>query len=439
MVATMPVNLLPELPKSIDLFELRIALGERYGDPGQYLDLVKNPYELYLPLAGPTCKISLTFKDGDICRISPGPALDASEWAKNKKEIEQDLLLGPTKFGRDIAFSSYRVEGSWRGVRSGVQILPPLPGWARVPYEMGNHPFILEFPIIESNKWTITNHRRRREHRRLTLLLNVLLAGNMSFQTNRPSSGWAVVHRKKESGLVALVRPVFTKLGIANRLPNAKDKFETVWVQKQFLDSLDTIIKEGPSAPANAPLPVLGADTYFSEVGHDGRGLQIPSDLDELICLYQSLRPDLRDKFDRAIYWLQMSRTQWDISTSLSFTSLVSAIETLTVRGPGHKVTCDICKKPFSHDEPGLTELFRSFIETHAPGKSLETQRSKMYKLRSTILHGGGLMELDEDRAHGWDPEHRIQYDLHSELSPLTRTALRSWLKSANVSETVVI
>jgi hypothetical protein len=52
-----------------------------------------------------------------------------------------------------------------------------------------------------------------------------------------------------------------------------------------------------------------------------------------------------------------------------------------------------------------------------------------MYDLRSGILHGGKLIELDYALAFGWDPPWWKQRELLWDLSSITRTALRNWLK----------
>jgi hypothetical protein len=53
-----------------------------------------------------------------------------------------------------------------------------------------------------------------------------------------------------------------------------------------------------------------------------------------------------------------------------------------------------------------------------------------MYSLRSGILHGSELMQLDQDHAfelaHPW----WNQYELQNELWGLMRVALRNWLRS---------
>jgi hypothetical protein len=59
------------------------------------------------------------------------------------------MLGGTVKIGRDYSFSGFRVAGSWRGDRSGLQILPPPEQAPRAPVEIAEHPFILEFPVIQ--------------------------------------------------------------------------------------------------------------------------------------------------------------------------------------------------------------------------------------------------------------------------------------------------
>ena len=165
--------------------------------------------------------------------------------------------------------------------------------------------------------------------------------------------------------------------------------------------------------------------------GNDGKPLRIPSDLDDSLCQYQSLAPALRSKFDRALFWLDLAARQWTIAMSASFASLVTAVESLTNRGLCHRVYCDVCKATTTHDAPGATENFRSFFETFAPGEVLRKDRNLMYKLRSGILHGSGLMQLDQNLAFGWDPPWWNEYELNRELWRVLRLAMRNWLRNA--------
>ncbi|MGH7208416.1 MAG: hypothetical protein ACREIL_03425, partial [Nitrospiraceae bacterium] len=144
-----------------------------------------------------------------------------------------------------------------------------------------------------------------------------------------------------------------------------------------------------------------------------GQGLRVPADLDDSICCYMQLSKANRDKFGRAGFWMDMASRQWTVSFSASFASLVIAIESLAERG-----------------SLGAAARFRNFIERYAPGASLEDRRREMYALRSAILHGTGLMEMDQDAHFGWAPPEQNEKDFIDELWGLTRIAMRNWLRN---------
>ena len=130
----MTTDLLPTSWTNLDSAELRFILLECIGKPGQYDDRDSNPNTFYLPLAGSSCRIKLTFSDSKrIVAIEAGPAFDAAQWEKVVEEIEG---TGPCKVGRDCSFNGFRVAGSWRGKRSGLQILPPPADAPLAPFEM---------------------------------------------------------------------------------------------------------------------------------------------------------------------------------------------------------------------------------------------------------------------------------------------------------------
>jgi len=382
----MTTDLLKSGWTDLNAAELRFILLERIGGTGQYEGRDNNPNTFYLPLAGSSCRIKLTFSGSkQIVAIEPGPAFDAAEWKQVVEEIER---TGPYKVGRDCSFSNFRVAGSWRGRRSGVQILPPPADAPRAPFEMAEHPFILEYPVKVSDLWPITNFRRIREHRQLTFLLNVLLAGSTTIQPRRSRHLWALVHEE----------------GFASQ--------EVKWVQEFYFANFGEAVRDELSTPAAETLEEVDPQTYYETVGHDGRGLRVPADLDDSICCYMELSKANRDKFGRAGFWMYMARRQWTVSFSASFASLVIAIESLGERS----------LRP--------TARFRNFIDQYAPGASLENRRNEMYALRSDILHGSGLMEMDQDTHFGWSPPERKEEDLMNELWGLTRIAIRNWLKN---------
>src|SRR5262249_3501492 len=186
-------NLICPTWANLDSHELRLLLDARVGGPGQYDDRENNPNTLYIPIGRSSCRLILTYDNGRIVAIAPGAAFDSDEWERIRAEFENSVLGGPMKVGRNWSFSSSRVQGFWRGSRSGIQLLPPPTGTPQAPVELAQHPFVFEFPFMETSIPAIRSYRWAREHRRLTLLLNVLLAGRTSLQRQRPKEFWAYV------------------------------------------------------------------------------------------------------------------------------------------------------------------------------------------------------------------------------------------------------
>ena len=60
---------------------------------------------------------------------------------------------------------------------------------------------------------------------------------------------------------------------------------------------------------------------------------------------------------------------------------------------------CPECGKPGHHEVPGATRLFVDFIDRYAPGTASKKRRQEMYGLRSGVLHGADLLQIDQDIA----------------------------------------
>jgi hypothetical protein len=399
----MKSNLLRQNWLSFDQHELRIAIDEYIGGPGQFHDRKNNPNKLFLPHGGETCKIVLNFNDGELSSIEPGPAFEGSEWETLSAKIEDAINNGHEVVGRNLSFSTFRVKGSWCGHRSGIQLLPPPEDAPIAPVEMAEHPFILEFPLKRSSVPRLTNYRWSSTHRRVTLILNLFLNGHTSCQLKRSEHRWALV--EKDGG-----------------------EYETKWVSSGYFTKYGKAILDNLSPQVEPSLPEINPSEYYAFIGHDGKALRLPADLDEALFMYSKLSKVNRSKFDRAAFWMDLASRQWESSISSSFASLVSAIEALTERGEIHSVECPKCKNSRQHEVPGPTKKFIEFFETYAPGKSNKKRRDEMYSVRSRILHGSKLMQLDQDNYFGWDPPGWDQRELTNELWSLTRVALRQWL-----------
>jgi hypothetical protein len=370
-----------------DAAEILCILFQCVGQPGQYQDRARFPNLIYLPLADASCQVKLTYSDAkEIVAIEKGPAFDAAVWAEVVRQVENS---GPLKFARDFSFSGFRVGESWSGKRSGIQILPPLPGSPLAPTEIGEHPFILEFPVQVSDRWPITNFRRWRAHHRFTALLNVLLRGGATSQRHRSRHLWALAP------------------------PGAAGGTNAMWVQESYFAQLGEIVRDGPESSTAGKLPEIDPQSYYATFGHDGQGLLVPTDLDDSICCYIGLSMANRAMFDRAAFWMDMASRQWTTSLSATFASLAIAIEALAER-----------------DGSGASARFRNFIERYAPGAVPEVRRRKMYAMRSDIVHGSGLMQMDQDSHSGWAPPEENERELMDELWGVARIAVRNWLKN---------
>lgn len=398
-------SLLAERWKQFDSNELQLLLGEQFDSHGQY-DETRTGVTYCLPSAGASCQIELDFSaDGKLKNIRCGQAFDSAKWERIKTKIDHAIEGGEIKIGRDYSFSSARVEGSWRGALSRVQILPPPDDAPRAPSPIAEHPFILEFPFRTSDSGALTNRRRIQDHRKHTMLLNVLLNRGISFQSTRSAHFWANV--PDEEG------------------------FRGKWAQRFFPASVGLFIVDDLSTPASAALEVVAPEDYYSRADNDP--LRVPADLDESICRYRHVPAVERNKFELAIFWLDKARRLFDVAVSSSFIALVTAAESMTKRGVTHRSRCDECGCMITHDEPGATKNFKVFFETYAPD-STPSMRERMYRLRSGIAHGTQIMRLDQDIAYGWDPTEWSQTELHWDLWNLTRTALRNWLKMASTT-----
>jgi len=243
----------------------------------------------------------------------------------------------------------------------------------------------------------------------MTLLLDVLLTARIDLQTRQHASFWAEIPPAE----------------------GTSGNFESRWLRQHFWAPLGAPVTDALSPPAAERLAEVESEAYYRNVGNDGSPLSVPSDLDESLCRYRDLSAANKSKFDRATFWMDVASRQWTISVSSSFASLVSAIEALTDRGTTHWVLCEQCHADRTHEVPGAKERFRSFLETYAPGASLTKRRSQMYDLRSGILHGSDLMQLDQDLAFGFDPSDFNENELHRECWSITRLALRNWLKKS--------
>ena len=387
----------------LDAAELMTLVRAGIDGPGQYPGAGERN-KFCLPLAGIDCRVQLEFRRGRIVAITQGPSFDRDQWDVLSDQIDQSTPGAGRVFGRAFTFCSFRVDAGWRGLESGVSLLPPPSGTPEADQEIAAHPFILEYPLHSSPVSELTMFRRAREHQRISRLLNLLLNGRTSEKPSVSENGvWISTHQEGNP-------PDFR------------------WVRPTFWASLGSAISNDRSAlPANRIVECSPAE-YYLRMGHDGLPLRVPSDLDTSIKTYQDLGDNLRRKFDRCLFWIDFAAATWGISTSSSFAALVSAIESLTGRDSSLQERCAECGRTKEASGGGPTAKFQNFLETYASGSVFDSRRKEMYRLRSNILHGSSLMIPDYDLAFRWDPWQWNEHELHSGLWSLARIASLNWL-----------
>src|SRR5437667_7422507 len=80
---------------------------------------------------------------------------------------------------------------------------------------------------------------------------------------------------------------------------------------------------------------------------------------------------------------------------------------------------------------PRSNEAVQELLSYVCPDASLAKDRDRMYKLRSDILHGSDVLEIDQIvPIQGWTPTGFKEDELYNGMWRVTRTALRNWLKS---------
>lgn len=406
-------NLLLPSWKNLDSNELRLLLNEKIGGTGQVDGGISESVPFYLPMAGDTCQIVIKYKNKKINSLLPGKAFDAGRWAEASSLINGLVDGGQKRVGRQIGFSAKRVSGNWRGANSNIQICAP-PANAPLPNELiAENPFVLEFPFVQSGISRIDNYRLGREHCRYCRVLNVILFSHIQFHGIRQKKFWAQLWPKD----------------------GQPDSVEYRWVQNGYFVDIGEVVAEGHSSPSDPLAMVFSSSVYYLPQTFHGDYLTVPDNLDSLLCNYQSLTLENKEKFDRAAYWFDIAYRQWEISASASYFSLVAAIEALSGKVESDKVKCDQCGIEYKPIASGAIRAFKDFLEKYAQGTGLNGQRNKMYSLRSNIAHGSGLLLLDNEYYFGWDPVSERERDLQWELWRVTKMAMLNWLKASSSSQ----
>jgi len=301
---------------------------------------------------------------------------------------------------RTVLFSSLPVNGFFR-YDERWQIRPVPPEAPRPAFVMAPHPFILEVKGNALSDPIVGWMRGGRLLWEAQLVLALLLEGGITGGATSAHHEWIIDMTDIEAA------PSQSVLGQVTYLLPA-------WPEP--LNDLSDVVEY-------APLTEVSSAAYFARPGisHDSI-LEIPDILIPLLRTLDAVTPAIRERFFRAAYWFGRSTPSWRISRSLSYISLINAIEVLT-----SVATVDRCPSCGLNRAPGPTARFREIVERHAGSVP---ERKELYALRSRLVHGDQILVADRPTGWGFNftPQSAEERHRHELASQIARIVLIGWL-----------
>lgn len=320
----------------------------------------------------------------------------------HEKIREAFFVDSPDTIGNTILFSRYPVDG-YCTVGDAFQLLPAPPHAPRPRFSYADHPFLLEYKYNGSKNSSVDAIRFVNTRTELSLLLNVLLEGQIiDRHLNQLSHIWVLIKGGPSSNLRSeYLQPGYSVCG----LTATREEFSGI-------DELD-------------PMNSIDPDKYYVRFAiQAGRSLQVPSDLNVSIERYYALDSEHRSRFLRACYWNHQANQIFHCSRSASYISLVNAIECLMDEPESHGV----CKECNREIKEGPTKMFRDFIEKYSPGVPLSI-RNELYQVRSKLSHGAVLLPLDmPGLTFGLDPKYLESRNQYSMMAKVVDYTMYNWI-----------
>lgn len=280
-----------------------------------------------------------------------------------------------TTISRRVFFSSVPIEGGW-SQKPYFQIFPVPIGSVvpQRPFAFGESiwPFILECSYVESISFSVSQIRESRTFRKYESFLNLLCLGGV-----RSSSGFY----RQEWGF-----PVGKDL---SRNPDPI-LFQTGYsLPKRYLES--TPKDKFSDISGVKSIDFIPYKEYYSSTSRNiGSSQTFPDLSSEIFLSFLRLDTNHRYSLCLASYWLGKAYEMNTFSQSISFSTMVTALEVLLEKS-GAQSKCQSCGQITG---VSVSKRFNSFVDTYCKGVSDEEKKS-FYALRSKILHGGGILNFD--------------------------------------------
>ena len=348
-------------------------------------------------------ELKLKYKKGgsELLKILPGPNLDDAKLAKLISLITNDLDRPEYRVAFAYLFSTFPVNG-WYRYADWFQVLP-VPRDAPKPVWFDGHPLILQFRYRCPADTLLGASRQLSEVRKIRLLLSTLLEDRLTILKS-------------------------------NNMHWVREGAESCAQRHSGYQIRDTTFLQGGdfAAPTDCqPLSSVEATEYYSRSSTipPNRGLELPSNLTEMIQQYLSCPPPKQDQFLRAAFWLDHARDVWRDSATAAFLALTSSIESLLPVMKADK-KCPVCEREIGKGSVRrLSEFFESYVPDWA---EFHEARTKLrWGLRSAWTHGGSLAVSDKNLHFASLTSEAIQQStVTREMWRLVDVVLVNWLYS---------
>jgi len=368
--------------------------------------------QVYYPASAPYALRLVYSSKGKLTAIYPEEGFNSELGDKLQKRIDEEIK-GISEISRAVLFSRFRsVQGSWR-YKDEFQILPVPPEAPRAHFEVGDHPFLLEFSYPKGPEWFQNAFRRSAVAKKLEMLLNALLVTPIN-SFNLKSAGpkgwsWVLLPREeKESGLrVAYCQHFYHYEGLD-------------CVGAEFLPT--------NHVPTIKTRPV---SEYYHGMGRLGtrEEFELPVDLSASFDLFFAFPKDRQDRFLQACFWL--GQVKDSSSVSQGFLAAIQAVEAL-IPSPGKCDSCPDCGKSLG---PSRTDQFINLLEKLVPPTEEDKAlRRTLYRVRSDLSHGFAPPFLaDTDIGGSMNPKEWEEMDYAGRAMGTARAALHAWLHLPDV------
>lgn len=315
---------------------------------------------------------------------------------------------------KNIIMSTLPLAQSFR-YKDDFQILPP-PKEAKLPPAILNdYPCVLELTFenpIEKKlglsgetlpQWVVENEEAGKRRKEVLLVMTVI-TDNRFFQYSSRQAWYVSLgdKSKKQSG--------------------------SEWGQEMYscpeLDLEGDIFTES----TELDIPLVPPNDYFNRYGrHMDKTLDLPKNIYELLDGYYSLDQDAKKVFLSACSLFDQGLNLWSEHPSLSFTSMVSALEALIHydHRDNTKETCKEC----GQDRYRVIKKFKDFFSEYgSPSEEFKKYALKIYKYRSKIVHRGELFlgEVEPLGHSNWDD--LGNRDMRRNIITTCRICMVNWL-----------